>query len=222
MEKIRNFTRTHCDDSGFIDESLNKETEEQEFALGENRTNNIRSSSTTDKNNPEEKMGEENKGKTVLIDPTLPSTSRYVRKFICPENFINRESSKDEEPIEPKDIGKKSTRPFFGQVLESLGPRLNSIEQKGWNLCFKLGRKGETIQVWAFGSETKVKNLNQSIIIDSYLVYWGNYVISPKTSKNLNPTSDWVIKIPTKTSCMGKVSIVMSKIEEEVEGKFLC
>jgi len=222
VEKIRNFTRTHCNDSGFIDqESLNRdETEELEIPLGENRTNNIRSSSTTDNNNPEVKMCEEIKGKNVLSDPTQPSTSRYVRKFIWPDKFANRESRKDEEPIEPlepKDIGKNSTRLFFGQVLESLGPRLNSSEQKGWNLCFKLGRKGESIQVWAFGSETEVKNLNQFIIVDSYLVYWGNYVISPKSSKNLNPTSDWVIKIPNKTSCIGKVSMVMSKIEEEVE-----
>ena len=216
VDKIRKFTRTHCDDSGFLDESINKETEELEFALGEN----IRSLSTTDNNNPEEKIEEENKGKTILVDSTQPSTSGYIRKFIWPENFINRESRKDDEPIEPlepKDIGKTSSRPFFGQVLESLGPRLNSSEQKGWNLCFKLGRKGESIQVWAFGTETEIKNLNKSIIIDSYMVYWGNYVISPKTSKNLNPTSDWIIKIPTKTSCMGKVSIVMSKIEEKVE-----
>ena len=29
------------------------------------------------------------------------------------------------EPIEPMDIGKKSVQPFFGQIVENLGPRLN-------------------------------------------------------------------------------------------------
>ena len=130
VDKIRKFTRTHCDDSGFLDESINKETEELEFALGEN----IRSSSTTDNNNPKEKIGEENKGKTILVDSTQPSTSEYIRKFIWPENFINRESRKDDEPIEPlepKDIGKTSSRPFFGQVLESLGPTTAANKKDG-------------------------------------------------------------------------------------------
>ena len=120
VEKIRKITRTHCDDYGFKDQELlnRDETGELEIALGENRTN-IRSSSKTDDNNPEVKMCEENKGKNVLVDLTQPSTSRYVRKFIWPDKFVNRESRKDEEPIEPlesKDIGKNSTRPFFRQV----------------------------------------------------------------------------------------------------------
>ena len=78
-----------------------------------------------------------------------------------PEKFLMRKSQKESEPvepIEPKDIGKKSSRPFFGQVMESMGPRLNTNEQKSWNLCFKVGRKGESVQVWAFGSESEIKN----------------------------------------------------------------
>lgn len=59
-------------------------------------------------------------------------------------------------------------------------------------------RLGETVQVWSFGSESEIKNLDKMIKIDAYIVYWGNYNISPKTSNNLSPTSDWIIKIQPK------------------------
>ena len=110
------------------------------------------------------------------------------------------------EPIEPKDIGKLSTRPYFGQVIETQGPHLNSNEQKSWNFCFKLGRRGETVQVWSFGSELEMRNLDKIIQIELYTVYWGSYTTSSKISNNLNPTS-----------CINKASLVMSKVEEGVQ-----
>ena len=142
----------------------------------------------------------------ILLNPTQPTTSGYKRKFLWPDNFINRESRKETEPlepIEPKDIGKLSTRPYFGQVIETLGPHLNSNEQKSWNFCFKLGRRGETVQVWSFGSELEMRNLDKIIQIELYTVYWGSYTTSSKISNNLNPTS-----------CINKASLVMSKVEE--------
>ena len=156
------------------------------------------------------------------INPSQPSGSLYVKKFLWPEKFLTRESRKESEPvepIEPKDIGKQSSRPFFGQVMETMGPRLNANEQKSWNLCFKLGRKGESVQVWAFGSESEIKNLDKQINIDSYIVYWGHYGISPKTSNNLSPTSDWIIKIQPKVSCIGQVKLIVSKTSVDEEDK---
>ena len=102
-------------------------------------------------------------------------------------------------------------------VLESMGPRLNSSEQISWNLCFKLGRNGESIQCWAFGSETEIKLLSEKITIDSYIVFWGDYSVSPKTSSNLLPTSDWIVKIPPKSKCIGKVHLIISKSSPEPE-----
>ena len=156
----------------------------------------------------------------ILLNPTQPTTSGYKRKFLWPDNFINRESRKETEPlepIEPKDIGKLSTRPYFGQVIETLGPHLNSNEQKSCNFCFKLGRRGETVQVWSFGSELEMRNLDKIIQIELYTVYWGSYTTSSKISNNLNPTSDWIAKITPKTSCINKASLVMSKVKEGVQ-----
>ena len=75
--------------------------------------------------------------------PSQPSGSSYKKKFLWTEKFLNRESQKDSEPvepIEPKDIGKQSSRPFFGQVMESHGPPLNINERTSWNLCFLISR----------------------------------------------------------------------------------
>jgi len=116
------------------------------------------------------------------------------------------------------DIGKKSVRPFFGQIVENLGPRLNSNEKKSWNLCFKVERKGESVQVWSFGTEQEIKNLNQKVQIDSYMVFWGNYTVSSKTSNNLNPTSDWVVKIPAKLNCLERVKLIVSKTQLSASG----
>ena len=113
---------------------------------------------------------------------------------------------------------KKSVRPFFGQIVENLGPRLNSNEKKSWNLCFKVERKGESVQVWSFGTEQEIKNLNEKIKIDLYMVFWGNYTVSPKISNNLNPTSDWVIKIPAKLNCLETVKLIVSKTQLSASG----
>ena len=102
-----------------------------------------------------------------------PSGSRYKKKFLWPEKYLNRESQKESEPVEPRepeDIGKQSVGPFFGQVMESLCLWLNRSKQKSWNLCFKLGRKGETMQVWSFGTESEIKSLDRMLKIDSYIV----------------------------------------------------
>ena len=223
VQKIRQYLNSNVDDSGIVEQELSNvqdDTEETEVSLNGFKANTNENKSAERKKFNGNKESVEETGEKTFLDLTKPSTSGYIRKFIWPEQFLNRESRKDSdpvEPIEPKDVGKQSTRPFFGQVVESLGPRLNSTEQKGWNLCFKLERKGESVQIWAFGSETEVKSLESHIQLESYIVYWGNYTVAPRTSNNLNPTSDWIIKMSTKTSCIGKVSLVMSKAEEEVQ-----
>ena len=208
VEKIREYVNENTNDSGFVEKensSYIDENEEIEFSLG--------SSNTGDEPKVE---SEKSKIPIELQNSPQPSGSRYKKKFLWPEKFLNRESRKESEPIEPiepKDIGKQSVRPFFGQVMETLGPRLNSSEQKSWNLCVKLGRKGESIQVWSFGTENEIKSLDRILKTDSYVVYWGSYVISHKTSNNLQPTSDWIVKIQPKTSYLGEVKLIMSKTE---------
>ena len=87
-------------------------------------------------------------------DKTIYSENVYRKKFMWPESYVNRESRKDSEPlepIEPMDIGKKSVRPFFGQIVENLGLRLNSNEMKSWNLCFKVEKKVNQSKCDTFG-----------------------------------------------------------------------
>ena len=45
------------------------------------------------------------------------------------------------------------------------------------------------------------------------MVFWGNYTFSPKTSNNLNPSSDWVIKIPAKLNCLESVKLIVAKTQ---------
>ena len=155
------------------------------------------------KKNTENKESVEDKGGNTLWDPTQPSTSGYVRKFIWPDNFLNRESEKTDPfvPIESNDISKLSSQPFFGQVIELLGPRLNSTEQKGWNLRIKLGRTGvcPDMGLWFRKWSKKPRFLLSSGFLSSILGKLYHSI------KNL------------KTSCIGKVSLVMSQIEEEVK-----
>jgi len=175
------------DDSGFIDQNeslLPQYDMETEIVINKER----REEKWKD---GEESEAESDRSKSKpsedisTIRPSQPSGSSYIKKFLWPEKFLIRESRKESE--------------------------LNTNEQKSWNLCFKVGRRGESVQVWAFGSESEIKNLDKQIKIDSYIVYWGNYGISPKTSNNLSPTSDWVMKIQLKLSCIGQVKLIVSK-----------
>ena len=140
VEKIRLYTNANDDESGFIENEtgLNRDdTEETEISLIRQDVELIKSVTNTGDTNPEIVNKTNTNQKKIDTEPTQPTTSGYKRKFIWPDNFLNRESRKETEPLEPikpKDIGKQSTRPFFGQVIETLGPRLNSNEQKFWNL----------------------------------------------------------------------------------------
>ena len=98
----------------------------------------------------------------------------FKKHFIFPTRFLERETRKENEPMEAMEvsaIGKNSKRAFFGQILESAGPRLNSSEQVGYNLVFSVGKNGESIQVWSFGTENKIKELSKCIVVDSYMVF---------------------------------------------------
>jgi len=93
-------------------------------------------------------------------------SNSFTKMFLWPSRFLERKSRKKDEPIEPIEvdqIGKHTKRAFYGQILESAGPRLNSSAQVGYNLVFTVGRNGESIQVWAFGEESEIKELSSLI-----------------------------------------------------------
>ena len=146
---------TH-DDSGFIESNVKPKEDEDQDTEEEKKINKSSQGESTEKiSDPD-------------IDKTVHSEHVYRKKFMWPESYVNRESRKDSEPLEPlepMDIGKRSVRPFFGQIVKNLGPRLNFNEKKSWNLCFKVERKGESVQVWSFGTEQEITNLNEKIKI---------------------------------------------------------
>ena len=74
------------------------------------------------------------------------------------------------QPIEVSEVGKNTKQVFYGQILESAEPRINSKAQIGYNLVFSVGRNGALIQVWAF-AEDEIVNLSKQVIEDTYMVF---------------------------------------------------
>ena len=166
-----------------------------------------------------EEMLPEDKGEAgCSYNPDYKDTYSNVFKkhFIFPTRFLERETRKENEPIEAmevSEIGKNSKRAFFGQILESAGPRLNSSEQVGYNLVFSVGKNGESIQVWSFGTETEIKELSKCIVVDSYMVFW-SYEIQPKTTNKIPTTSDWIVKLSPKNRNFGVVNVTRKYTDE--------
>ena len=148
-------------------------------------------------------------GNSQMFNFTDSYSNNFKKKFIWPSRFLERESRRKDEPIDPigvDQIGKNSKRAFFGQILESAGPRLNSIEKNGFNLVFTVGKNGESIQVWAFGEEKEIVELSKLIIQDKYMVFW-NYEVFMKTSNKLPSTSEWSVKIPPRARNLATVMV---------------
>ena len=96
-----------------------------------------------------------------------------------PTRFLECETTKLDEPIQPievSEVGKNTKQVFYGQILESAEPRINSKAQIGYNLVFSVGRNGALIQVWAF-AEDEIVNLSKQVIEDTYMVFW-SYEVS--------------------------------------------
>jgi len=148
-------------------------------------------------------------GSSQMFNFTDSYSNNFKKKFIWPSRFLERESRRKDEPIDPigvDQISKNSKRAFFGQILESAGPRLNSIEKNGFNLVFTVGKNGESIQVWAFGEEKEIVELSKLIIQDKYMVFW-NYEVFMKTSNKLPSTSEWSVKIPPRARNLATVMV---------------
>jgi len=60
--------------------------------------------------------------------------------------------------MEVREIEKNSRRAFFGQILESAGPKLNSSKQVDYNLVFLSGRIGNQYKFSLSAQKTRLKN----------------------------------------------------------------
>ena len=143
----------------------------------------------------------------------------YKKQFLWPSRFLERETRRQGEPVEPIEvgnIGKHSKRAFYGQILESSGPRLNSKEKIGYNIVFSVGRNGESVQVWSFGTEEEIINLSKLIVEDKYMVFW-SYEVFPKNSNKIETTSDWCVKIQSKSRNSAPVIVTWKYVNSEDE-----
>ena len=91
-------------------------------------------------------------------------------KFTWPHMFTNLESRKQSEKVDPNSVatlGKKSTKPLFGQVLtDRHHPKQNNVENCYWNFHFVLSKDGEQVQCWVFRLEKQVKAFSDGIMQD--------------------------------------------------------
>ena len=141
----------------------------------------------------------------------------FKKHFLWPSRFLERETRRQGEPVEPIEvgnIGKHSKRAFYGQILESSGPRLNSKEKIGYNIVFSVGRNGESVQVWSFGTEEEINNLSKLIVEDKYMVFW-SYEVFPKNSNKIETTSDWCVKIQPKSRNFAPVIVTRKYVNPE-------
>ena len=76
---------------------------------------------------------------------------------------------------------KKTSGPIFGQVIEKREAKKNN-DNGDWNFHFILGMEGSLVQVWTFGIEKVVKEIENKIIEDEYFIFWGDYKIQDKYS----------------------------------------
>ena len=190
----------------------NDNEEEQEIAISDGSNSEIFDIKGSTKHTNEDNEGEPldlGEGSSSNLNFTDSFSNSFTKKFIWPTRFMERESRKKNEPIEPIEIeaiGKNTKRAFFGQILETAGPRLNSSEKVGFNLVFTVGRNGESIQVWSFGEEKEINELAKLIVVDSYMVFW-NYEIVPKISNKVPSTSDWAVKILPRSRNFDNVKV---------------
>ena len=170
--------------------------------------------STTNGEADIEELGE---GSSTNPDFTDSFSNSFTKQFLWPSRFLERETRKQGEPVEPIEvgqIGKHSKRAFYGQILESTGPRLNSKEKVGYNLLFSVGRNGESIQVWSFGTEEEIVNLSKLIVEDKYMVFW-SYEVFPKNSNKIESSSDWSVKIQPKSRNFAPVKVTRKYVNPE-------
>ena len=133
-------------------------------------------------------------------------SKKYQIKFTWPARFMNSESKNKEKyiPTSVAELGNKTTKPIYGQIVDKNEPRQNNNGKK-WNLHFILGMDGELVQCWVFGSETEVKEMNKKLEQEEYYLFWGEYNIKGKYSLKFKSTNDWAVYLNSNSSKFDRV-----------------
>ena len=124
---------------------------------------------------------------------------KYNNKFIWPSRFTQSESLQPGwEPESVALVGKKTTKPIYGQVINKSEPKPNKDDSGKWNFHFVLGMDGSLCQVWVFGNEKDILEIEGKIIEEQYFLFWGEYKIRERYSSKFKCTNDWAIYLDSK------------------------
>ena len=58
--------------------------------------------------------------------------------------------------------------------------------------------EGSLVQVWVFGQENEILEIEEKILEDQYYLFWGEFKIREKYSSKFNCTNDWAIYLDSK------------------------
>ena len=143
---------------------------------------------------------------------------RFKNKFTWPSRFINSESlntDTDNTPMSVAELGKRSNKPVFGQVVDKGEIKTKSSDANTSHFHFILGMEGTLVQVWVFGSNEEVEAIEKRIITEEYYVFWGDYNVREKYSSKFKSNSDWAIYLPGKCNKFDLVKKSREYLESE-------
>ena len=83
-------------------------------------------------------------------------------------------------------------------MINKSEPKPNKDDSGKWNFHFVLGMDGSLCQVWVFGKEKDILEIEEKIIEEQYFLFWGEYKIREKYSSKFKCTNDWAVYLDSK------------------------
>lgn len=131
---------------------------------------------------------------------------RYMMLLTWPVRFTNiksRNVTKD-VPERVASLGKKTSKPVYGQIIDMNEPRQNNDPNK-WNLHLILGMERKLVQCWAVGTEDEIKEISKKIQLEEYCKFRGDFKIKEKYSSKFKFNNDWAIYLSSTCNKFDKI-----------------
>jgi hypothetical protein len=141
----------------------------------------------------------------------------YKNKLVWPLKYTNseaRSSSQNHEPVSVAELGKHTKGPVFGQIINKREAKQNN-DNEMWNFHCIVGMGGELVQMWSFGTQKEIQEIDASIIEDEYYFFGGDYSIREKYSTRFKHTNDWAIYLSSKCRKFDRIKKSRKYVTEE-------
>ena len=105
-------------------------------------------------------------------------------KLVWPLKYTNseaRSSSQKLDPVSVAELAKNTKGPVYGQIINKREAKQNN-DNEMWNFHCIVGMGGELVQLWSFGPQKEIQEIDATIIEDEYYLFWGDYSIREKYS----------------------------------------